>query len=99
MAGAAPTTPWPKGYEALDPLPDLLRQAIERQGPEALAVLLKHPRWAADRGFAEPALGTAWDQPQAPVDSEADATALAAALERGERPLALRLGARAAALA
>ena len=52
--------PWPDAYAALDPLPLLVRDAIERQGARAVPALLAAPDWATDRGFSDPALAWAF---------------------------------------
>ena len=63
LSATSPTAtppPWPEAYAALEPLPLLVREAIERQGAGALPALLAAPLWAADRGFSDPTLAWAF---------------------------------------
>lgn len=83
----------PAAYAALMSLPDELRRAVEAHGAAAVPVLLAHPAWAADRGFADRALAAAFGI-EAPAT--ADPAALVQALERGEHDAAAREAVRAA---
>ncbi len=84
LAAALPTgdaTPFEAPYDALEPLPDLVRLAIEGGGPAALPILLRHPVWAADRGFDEARLALAFEAAAPPAATDAAAVDLDATVE------------------
>lgn len=46
----------PAGYERLPSAYELIRDAFERHGSEALPALISHEEWSKDRGFEDPLL-------------------------------------------
>ncbi len=90
LVEAQPTAdePWPKAWE-LPPLSALVAAAVERAGPAALPILLKHPEWAQALGFGPTGLASVFEVGPKPTGGESGA--VRAALDAGDGSAAARL--------